>query len=453
MYYIPIDMVRKSKPQLPSGFKDYLPKEELRRNEMLDIIKKNFELFGFVPLDTPAIEEEKTLTGGDAEFKKQIFRIKKSDESEDLALRFDLTVPLARVISLYPNEVTFPFKRYQMGKVWRGEKPQAGRFREFLQFDADIVGSGSILADAEIVALMSQVMLSLGFQNFLIKVNNRKIFSGLPRYAGFSKEKLNAVLRAVDKLDKIGRSGVVKELSAKDGADLGKDESEKVMNFFSLRAKNNRELLTLAAGEFSDAGAAEGLKEMESLADHLAALEIPEDKWTFDFSTVRGLSYYTGFVFETVLTDLPEVGSVFSGGRYDDLVARLGGAELPAVGVSVGVDRMLYAMEKLGIFSDGAKSAKVIVLNFEEPAVSRTETVVSALRKNGIPSEIYLGKEKTLKGQLSYALKNDYGVAILIGEREMSRGTATVKDFKSYRQTEVKMEDVVSEIKKIIGGE
>lgn len=443
-------MKRRSKPQVPSGFKDYLPNEERRRNEMLDIIKRNFELFGFAPLDTPAVEEEQTLTGGDPEFKKQIFRIKKSDESENLALRFDLTVPLARVIAMYPNEVSFPFKRYQVGRVWRGEKSQAGRFREFLQFDADIVGSGNILADAEIIALMNQVMLSLGFQNFLVKISNRKVLGGLPQYAGFPKEKLDAVLRTVDKLDKIGESGVKKELSAKTGAALAKEASEKVMDFFHLRAKDNRELLRLAGEKLSATGAGEGLEEMGELAGHLAALGVPDDKWTFDFATVRGLSYYTGFVFETVLTDLPEVGSVFSGGRYDHLIADLGGDDLPAVGVSVGVDRMLYAMEKLGISSGFRKDAKVMVLNFEREALPRAEAALAELRKSGIPSELYLGKEKTLKGQLSYALKNDYGIAVLMGERELSAGTAMVKNFKTYRQTEVKAEDVVSEVRKAL---
>ncbi|MCL4392022.1 histidine--tRNA ligase [Patescibacteria group bacterium] len=445
-------MAERKKVKLPSGFKDYLPEEERKRSEMLDAIKRNFELFGFVPLDTPGVEEEQTLTGGDPEFKKQIFKIKKSDESESLALRFDLTVPLARVVSMYPNEITFPFKRYQIGKVWRGERAQAGRFREFLQFDADVVGSGSLLADAEIVALMNQVMISLGFQNFLIKINNRKILGGLPNYVGFSKGKLDAVLRTVDKWDKIGIEGVLKELSSKNAAALSKNEARRVVDFFGIKASNNRELLRSARALISTDDAEAGFAEMEALIDHLASLGVPDDKWAFDFATVRGLAYYTGFVFETILTDLPEIGSVFSGGRYDNLVEHFGGGRLPAVGASVGVDRMLYAMEKLEVSFSSGKNMRAVVLHFDEGSLAAAERAVYELRKNGIPSEIYLGKEKTLKGQLAFAVKNNYAAAVLIGEREASAGTATIKDLKSYKQTEVAIEHVASSVKKILGG-
>ncbi len=444
-------MTHKLKPQLSSGFKDYLPEEERKRNKMLDTIKRNFELFGFVPLDTPGIEEERMLTGGDPEFKKQIFKIKESDKSESLALRFDLTVPLARVVSMYPNEITFPFKRYQVGKVWRGERAQAGRFREFLQFDADIVGSGSLLADAEIVALMNQVMVSLGFQNFLVKINNRKVLGGLPKYAGFPKGKLDAVLRAADKWDKVGARGVLGELTSKTAA-LSKEEARRVMDFFSIKASSNRELLKSARTLMSTDDAEAGFAEMEALIDHLASLGVPEDKWTFDFATVRGLAYYTGFVFETILTDLPEVGSVFSGGRYDNLIEHLGGGKLPAVGVSVGVDRMLYAMEKLEVSFGGGGNVRTIVLHFDEGAVALAARAVYELRKNGIPSEIYLGREKTLKGQLAFAVKNNYAVAVLVGDREASTGTATIKDLKSYQQTEVAIERLASSVGKILGG-
>ncbi len=442
--------MNKLKPGLPSGFNDYLPEEESIRNKMIDTVKRSFELFGFLAMDTPSIEEERTLTGGDAGFKKQIFRIKKEDGGEDLALRFDLTVPLARIVSSYPNEITFPFKRYQIGKVWRGEKPQAGRYREFLQFDADTVGSGSIMADAEIIALMNQTMSSLGFQNFLIKINNRKILNGLPKYAGFPDKKLEDVLRAIDKLDKVGRSGVLKELSDKDGAGLDKEESEKIMKFFDVKAKDNKEVLKLAEEKLSVGEAREGFAEMKELVSHLESFGVPDDKWSFDFSTVRGFSYYTGFVFETILLDSPEIGSVFSGGRYDGLMTKMGGDDLPAVGVSVGVDRMFFAIKKLGFMADVGRASKVMILNFSEKAVPTVERTISLLRVNGIPSEVYLGREKTLKGQLSFALKNNYEAVIIIGEDEILKNTVTVKDFKSYKQWEIKETDLIPEIKKII---
>ncbi len=417
---------------------------------MLDVIKRNFELFGFLPLDTPAVEEEKTLTGGDPEFKKQIFRIKRESGAENLALRFDLTVPLARVVSLYAGKITFPFKRYQVGSVWRGEKAQAGRFREFLQFDADIVGSASVLADAEIIALMNQVMLSLGFQNFLIKISNRKVLSGLPEYAGFSRGKLDAVLRVVDKLDKIGEAGVSKELTSKNGCGLSKQEARAVMGFFGLRAKNNFEVLRLAGEKLRSGSSKKGLAEMEELVGHLEALGVPAERWAFDFATVRGLAYYTGFVFETILLDLPGIGSVFSGGRYDNLISNLGGSSLPAVGVSVGVDRMFYAMTELRISAEGGRKAKVLVLNFDEKTCRDAEKTVSLLRENGIPSEIYLGNEKGLKGQISYALKNNYALAVMVGADEVSKGIVSIKSFKAYKQFGVKRENLVSEVKKLL---
>ncbi len=437
------------KPTLPSGFKDYLPEDEKTRNRMLDVVKKNFELFGFLPLDTPAVEEERTLTGGDPEFKKQIFRIKKEGQKEELALRFDLTVPLARVISLYPNQISFPFKRYQVGKVWRGEKPQAGRYREFLQFDADIVGSSKLSADAEIISLINQVMVSLGFDNFLIKINNRKILDFLPEYAGFSKDKLDPVLRTLDKLDKIGEREVLKELSSKKGAGLSSLESKALLGFLNIEAKNNPELIKKAEEKLGKKASEEFFK-MEKLAELLKSLGLQDEKWVFDFSTVRGLSYYTGFVFETVLLDMPEVGSVFSGGRYDGLISKMGGSNIPAVGVSLGVDRIMYAMKKLGIAAGFKNDKKILVLDFDDQAFPNPEKAVSLLRRNGLPAEIYLGQEKTLKGQMAYALKNDYDLAIIIGEREAGKGSVTIKNFKTYKQTEIDFSGLVSEVRKYI---
>ncbi len=432
-------MSAKFKPQLPSGFKDYPPEEEKARSEMLETIKRNFELFGFSPIDTPAIEEEKTLTGGDKEFKKQIFRIGKKRAGEELALRFDLTVPLARFMSMNAGTLTLPFKRYQVGKVWRGERPQAGRFREFLQFDADTVGSKSITADAEIVALINQVMVSLGFQNFLIRVNNRKILAGLPKYAGFPKDKLEDVLRAADKLDKIGASGVLAKLSSK-AVGLSKKQARLAMDFFA--AKDKKKIMN---GDLQ-----KGFAEMEELGTRIKSFGVPADRWTFDLATVRGLAYYTGFVFETILLDMPAVGSVFSGGRYDNLIKKLGGPDLPAVGVSVGVDRLFYAMKELGNSPGGKRQARVLVLNFDAKAIKEAAAAVSLLRKNGIASEIYLGNEKGLRDQVSYALKNNYEIAVIVGEQEASRGVVGVKNFTSYKQIEITSDNLVKTVQDML---
>lgn len=443
-------MGKKIKPILPSGFNDYLPPKASWRFELLKTIKNQFENFGFLPLETPAIEQEKTLTGGDKNFKKEIFRIKKSNQEtkEELALRFDLTVPLARVMTLYPNDLPLPFKRYSIGNVWRGEKAQGGRFREFLQCDVDIVGSESVISDAEIIALMYQVTLALGFQNFLIKINSREILNALPFYLDFPSQNLDEVLRIVDKLDKIGERQVKSELEKL--SYLNREKIKKLITLFNLKAKDNVELINLVQAKLSNEYSQVGFKKLKLLIGYLDAFGVPSDKWVFDLATVRGLSYYTGFVFEVILLDLVEVGSIFSGGRYDGLSEKLGGNFLPAVGASLGFDRAFYALEKLGIIETTkiAQEPKVMVIYPEEKNALEAIKIVQLLRNNEISANIYLGKEKTLRGQLAYCLKNNYQVAIIVGEEEIQKKKVAVKIFKSYQQINVKIEDLPLVLKK-----
>ncbi len=437
-------------PRLASGMRDYLPEDMIPRQRMLDRIRIVFESFGFAPLDTPGLELEEIITGGDPNFRMQIFRagLRGGDE-EKLALRFDLTIPLARVVAQYGSQLERPFKRYQMGKVWRGEKPQAGRFREFVQLDADTIGSSMMTADAEIIALMYETMCALGFSNFLMRVNNRKILNGLSEFVGFDSKIIPDVLRIIDKLDKDGWDAISEEL-VKDQA-FSPEQLSLLKQFLDFRAISQRATIDGVRKLMANSQMAqEGIGELEEIVSSLEAMGIPDDKWTIDLSVARGLGYYTGPVYETVLTDAPEIGSVFGGGRYDNLVARFSSTSVPAVGVSAGVDRMFAAMTKLGMIKKEQTVAKVMVLNFDSTCRSECEKVASLVRRSGISTEIYLGKETTIKGQLSVAVRKDYPIVVIIGTREKEKGVAQIKQLQSRKQEDVLLEDVPDAIKKML---
>ncbi len=437
-------------PRLVGGTRDYLPEDMIPRQKMLDVIRAVFELFGFVPLDTPGLELEETLTGADPNFRMQIFRAGlRGTEDETSALRYDLTVPLARVVAQYGDRIVRPFKRYQTGKVWRGEKPQAGRFREFVQFDADIVGSNRMTADAEIVSIMYETMRKLGFENFLIRVNNRKILNGLSEYAGFPSEKALDVLRLIDKLDKVEWDQISKDMESELG--FNADQISSIDRFLKLRSGSKGDTISGVRSLMSNSPMAmEGIKELEEISNLLDGMGVPADKWAIDLSVARGLGYYTGPVFEAILTDLPAIGSVFSGGRYDDLVERFGSANVPAVGASVGVDRLFAAMEKLDLVKRERNTAKVLVLNFDPECEALCAGVVADLRRAGIPAEIYLGREATLKGQLSYGVSRDFQAVVIIGGREKESGTAQVKGLKDRLQEMVPFANVPETVKRIL---
>ena len=435
-------------PELASGFRDYLPEDMIPRQRMFDIIRKSFEIFGFLPLDTPGIEKEEVLTGGDANFRMMMFRAGLRNNDEGLALRFDLTVPLARVISLYGDQIEKPFKRYQTGKVWRGEKAQAGRFREFVQFDADIVGTNRMSADAEIVALMYETLTALKVERFRIKVNNRKILNGLSSFAGYDSSLNVEVLRSIDKLDKIQWEGVAKELGEKG---LSEAQITQLEKFINLKGETAEEILAnLSALMVDSPEALVGVNELAEITRNLESLGIPSNFWQIDLSVARGLGYYTGPVFETTLLDLPSIGSVFSGGRYDDLVSRFGNQNIPAVGASIGVDRLFAALEKLSLLKKEKSVVKVLVLNFDQKAEGYCQEVAAAIRKNGIATELYLGKESMLKSQLAYALKQEIPVVIIAGGSEMEKRTVQIKNLAARTQQEVAFDQVSEVIKQML---
>jgi histidyl-tRNA synthetase len=417
---------------------------------MFDTIRLIFERFGFLPLDTPGIEREEVLTGGDPNFKMQIFKTGLRTGDEGLALRFDLTIPLARVVSLYSDKLEKPFKRYQTGKVWRGEKPQAGRFREFIQFDADIVGSSKLSADSEIISLIYETLKALSVERFIIKINNRKILDGLPVFIGYKSENNIEILRTLDKLDKIGRDGVMKELEEK--MQLTKDQIGKLTQFLDLQSESGTDTLDKLSILMKDSpDAMKGISELLEISRNLNALKVPNNIWKIDLSVARGLGYYTGPVFETILLDIPSIGSVFSGGRYDDLVARFGQQSIPATGASVGVDRLFAAMEKLGLLKKEKGTAKVVVLNFDPSAELYCQQITSNIRAIGVPTEIYLGKETMLKGQLAYALNKEAPVIIIAGGNEVINKTVQIKDTKNRKQIEVPLSMINETIEKILG--
>ncbi len=439
---------KKINVSLASGFRDYLVEDMIPREEMIEIIRSVFKRFGFLPLETPALERENILTGGDFNFNKQIFRIASDKKSKErLALRFDLTVPLARVIAQYPNEILKPFKRYQFGYVWRGEKSQKGRYREFLQCDVDIVGARSVLADAEIISLAYETMTALGVRDFLIKINNRKILEGLSEVVGFNKKMTEKVLREIDKLDKENWRTVQKELKEK--CSLSESQIKRIKAFIGIKNSNKTKQLNAAADFVKKSKLSlEGINELVEIAGFLKKLGVPEKNWEIDFSVARGLGYYTGPVFEVFLKKAVAFGSVCSGGRYDGLIGKFGSVQVPATGISIGMDRLYAAFVEMGIKKEKKDVPKVLVLSFDKTAEFYTVEITQLLRRNNISTEIYLGSEKNVKGQLAYALKKEIPIVIFAGGKEFKSKTAQVKNLKTKKQKEVKKSELAVFIKK-----
>lgn len=466
--------IAKIAPELPGGFRDYPPKVMIPRMRMIETIRETFERFGFDQLETPGMERTEVLTPEQST--KVIYHTttdpdrtpkKKLNEGDEerqrTALRFDLTVPLARFVAASISEIRLPFKRYQYGNVWRGEKTQAGRFREFMQFDADTIGSDSMLADAEIIALMVETMRALAIDQFQVRFNNRKLLNGLAELVGFEPTITTPVLRIIDKLPKIGRDAVLRELqkpplpegefaSTAEGADdieseygLGFTEpmTETISKFLDLSGSTDV-LLQGASDLFCNvADARRGIEELQEIVTALRAMNVPETFWVIDLSVARGLDYYTGPVFETFLTELPEFGSVFSGGRYDGLVQRFLNDAIPATGASVGVDRLFAALEKLGRVKGQQTKVQVLVAIMDPTLTITALRTVGTLRNAGIRTAFWLGRDSSFKAQLAYATAMDIPCMVLIGKREVAAGTVTVKNMTARTQQTVRAEDVV----------
>lgn len=434
-------MASKITPRLPRGMRDILPQKMLQRQYVIGEIEKIFQRFGFEPLQTPVLELRETLLGkygDDAE--KLIYDAKHREGKEDLSLRYDLTVPLTRVVAMYP-ELVKPFKRYQIAPVWRAERPQKGRYREFYQCDADIVGSASMLADAEIITMIYTVLRALGFQAFVTKINNRKILTGIGQYAGVPDAMLGGLYRAIDKLEKIGVEGVREELRQNQ---IPANVVDKLMNLVAIPPNNFGELRE-RLGDFPIA--IEGLDELEQIATFLGAAGVPRAHYQFDFAMVRGLAYYTGPIYETSVTE-PKIGSLTGGGRYDELVGLFSKQSLPTTGTSFGIERIIDVMDELAMYpaSIGKTVTQVLVTVFNSDLVGVSIRLANALRAAGIATELALTAEGLGK-QLKYAAAKAIPFALIIGPDEAAAQQATLRDMTSGEQTVILQSELANAVK------
>ena len=433
------------KPRTLSGFMELLPAKQQRLEKMMSVLRDTYSLYGFAPLDTPAIEDAQILLAkGGGETEKQIYRFQKGDS--DLALRFDLTVPLAKYVALHYNDLAFPFRRYQISKVYRGERAQRGRFREFYQADIDIIGDGKldILNEAEIPAIIYRVFRGFGLERFQIRVNNRKILNGFYAMQGLS-EKSGDIMRTVDKLDKIGAEKVRTILMEDCG--LTDTQADEILKFIAISGSNEAVLAALEGYAGRNEVFDKGLEELKTVTANLAAFGVPEANFAVDLTIARGLDYYTGTVYETTLLDHPEIGSVCSGGRYDDLAGYYTEKQLPGVGISIGLTRLFYVLDEQGLLNPDLSSAPADALVLPmtadpAPAIA----LAQQLRDAGIRVQLY-GEQKKFKQKMSYADKLGVAYAVFLGEDEIAQGKCSVKDMRTGEQVAVTADEAAALIR------
>ena len=437
--------MNKVEPRIMSGFMELTPDMQIKFNYIYDTIRKTYESFGFLPIDTPVLEYSEILlakAGGETE--KQIYSFKKGDS--DISMRFDLTVPLSRYVSQHMNDITFPFKRYQMGKVYRGERPQKGRFREFYQCDIDIIGNGelSIAYDAELPCIIYNVFKKLDFGEFVIKVNNRKILNGFFASLGLS-DKITDILRIVDKIDKIGAQNVKEEL-IKIG--VSAEDADKILYFISISGSNDEIIEKLYSLNISDEVFNTGIEEIKTLINYLRLFNIPENNFKIELSIARGLDYYTGTVYETNLVEHPELGSICSGGRYDNLTSYYSNQTMPGVGVSIGLTRLFDQLMQSGLLDRikiDTSISKVLIVDADNCNFEYITNVANKVRESGINADIYYG-DKALKNKMKYANKLNIPFVIIVGENEKNNNQVTLKDMVTGEQSQISIEEAISKI-------
>ena len=425
----------KMTPRTLSGFMELLPQPQQQMERMMQILRETYALYGFTPLDTPIIEaSEVLLAKGGGETEKQIYRFQKGDA--DLALRFDLTVPLAKYVALHGGELSFPFRRYQIGKVYRGERAQRGRFREFYQADIDVIGDGKLdtTNEAEIPSIIYQTFTRLGLKRFQIRVNNRKILNGFYAMLGLT-EQSGAIMRTVDKLDKIGPDKVRDLLLSDCG--LREDQAAEILKFIAITGSNAEVLAALEGYTGRHELFDTGLSELKTVVKYLADFGVPEENFAVDLTIARGLDYYTGTVYETTLLDHPEIGSVCSGGRYDNLAEYYTDRQLPGVGISIGLTRLFYVLGEQGMLNPDLPTAPadVLVLPMTEdlaPAISLS----TRLRGAGVRTQLYT-EQKKFKAKMNYADKIGVPYVIFLGDDEICAGVVACKDMKTGEQTKL----------------
>ena len=439
-----MEEIKRVEPRTLSGFMELLPQDQIKFNEIMNIIRETYELYGFLPQETPIIEASEVLlakAGGETE--KQIYSFTKGDT--DLSLRFDLTVPLAKYVAKNYNELTFPYRRYQIGKVFRGERAQKGRYREFYQCDIDIIGDGklSIINNAEIPSIIYTIFKKLNFGKFIIKINNRKVLNGLfdeLEIAGKMKE----ILIVIDKLEKIGMDAVKKELFE---LGLTSDKVEKIEDFLNISGSNDEKLQKLKDLKFDSEIFKSGLEELEEVIKDVRLFNVEEDYFKIDLTIARGLDYYTGTVYETNLVGYESIGSVCSGGRYENLAGYYTKKDLPGVGISIGLTRLFYNLKELGLLNnDTAKSISKVDIVTMGVGIENAIEIANTLRDNNIKTEIYKEEAKT-KNKFSYANGLEIPYMIIIGEDEVNKGKYTIKNMITGEQ-ELKTKEEIIEILK-----
>lgn len=435
--------LNQTEPRTLAGFMELLPNEQILFEQMKQTIEKTYQKFGFLPLDTPIIELSEVLlakAGGETE--KQIYRFNKGET--DLSLRFDLTVPLSKYVAKNYGNLSFPFRRYQIGKVYRGERTQKGRFREFYQCDIDVIGDGEldIINDAELPSIIYTIFKELGFDNFTICINNRKILNGLFESLG-QKENAVEILRVIDKIDKIGKDAVIEELAK---LQVQKAEIQKIMDFIAIEGTSNEKIIQLENLGIQNDVYAKGVEELKQVVKNIRLFGVPDSNFKVDLTIARGLDYYTGTVYETFLNDYREVGSVCSGGRYENLAEYYTDKKLPGVGISIGLTRLFYKLNELNLIKAEQKSVSEVLIipmieDLEQPIKLATE-----LRKLGVNTEVYLN-DKKLKAKFKYADKLKIPYVVVIGEDEIATNTANIKNMATGEEKKVAL--IASEICKI----
>ena len=450
------------KPSIPKGTRDFLPAQMLRRQFVMNTIRTVFEKYGYEPLETPSIETLEVLSGkyGD-EGEQLIFKvlkrgtgiekvgkgiqevtISKFSDIVDEALRYDLTVPLCRVVAMYQNEITIPFKRYQMQPVWRGDKPQKGRYREFYQCDADTVGTASMLADAETIALINEILTSLGFKKFKIRINNRKILSGIVEYSGVDMKRGNEVCIAIDKFEKIGIDGVNQELLERE---IPQAAIKKILPILDISGEAETILNDISSFLNSTKIGVEGIAELRELISSIPILGVPQQNYVIDLHLARGLTYYTGPIYESIVEE-PNIGSLTGGGRYDELVGMFLGKNIPATGTTIGIERIIDVMTELNMLPEAKTKTQVLVTIFNEESKMASLEITNKLRTANINTEIFFDFGG-LKKQFKYADKKGIPYVIILGPDEIAANQVSLRNMSTGAQEQITIEDLIKNVR------
>lgn len=437
--------MNKIEPRILQGFVEFLPDEQIAFSKMYDKIRSVYERFGFLPIDTPVLEYSDVLlakAGGETE--KQIYRFTKGDT--DMSMRFDLTVPLARYVAMHQNDLAFPFKRYHMAKVYRGERPQKGRFREFTQCDIDVIGSESLplIYDAEIPAVIYNVFRELDIGKFTVRINNRKILGGFFEYVGQS-DNVTDIMRVIDKLEKIGAEKVGEELGK---IGVGDGEIQKILSFISIGGTCDEIISSLRSLGVENATFTDGVDELAEVISGIRSFGVPDEYFTVDLTIARGLDYYTGTVYETKLDAYPALGSICSGGRYDDLTGYYTDNKLPGIGISIGLTRLFSQLKEAGLIDTAKKSIiDVLVIPMSSSELDAAVKAAAQFRKAGVPCDVYY-LEKGMKPKMKYANRIGVPFAAIIGESERAENKVALKNMLGDGQDTVSVEEAIEIIKK-----